>query len=209
VTRPGCAPWLTAVGRKMGVTIWPELLAVLRTPLALDPPAPGEFARFGERSWMAAPARVDGAAHIAIGSDVIVMEHAELRAVPAASDAEPLLLLGDGTRLARFATVWATVGVVFGSRVSTSDGVAVIDSWLPPGARATDFPPPPGRVTIGDGAYLGAGCVVGPGVAVGRGAYVAEGAVVDTDVPPNAVVRGNPARIIRRWTADDGWQAPG
>jgi putative colanic acid biosynthesis acetyltransferase WcaF len=37
---------------------------------------------------------------------------------------------------------------------------------------------------------------VGPGVEIGTGAIVSAGSVVFENVPPNTVVRGNPARAL-------------
>lgn len=37
---------------------------------------------------------------------------------------------------------------------------------------------------------------------------MAAGAVVRGTVPDHAVVAGAPARVVRRWTPDDGWQPP-
>ena len=51
-----------------------------------------------------------------------------------------------------------------------------------------------GLVTIGARAMIGAGAVVLPRRSVGEDAVVGAGAVVTRDVPPGAVVRGNPAR---------------
>ncbi len=51
--------------------------------------------------------------------------------------------------------------------------------------------------TIRRGARVGAGAVLLPGVEVGADAFVGAGAVVLHDVPPRAVVVGNPARQIR------------
>lgn len=53
------------------------------------------------------------------------------------------------------------------------------------------------KVSIGDGAWIGAGAIVLEGVSVGRGAVVAAGAVVRQDVPPGMVAAGMPARLIR------------
>lgn len=50
-------------------------------------------------------------------------------------------------------------------------------------------------VLVREGASIGAGAVVLPGVTVGRWAMVGAGAVVASNVPPHAIVRGNPARI--------------
>jgi maltose O-acetyltransferase len=52
-------------------------------------------------------------------------------------------------------------------------------------------------VRIGDGAWIGARATILPGVTVGRGAVVAAGAVVVHDVPPDTLVAGVPARVIR------------
>ena len=52
-------------------------------------------------------------------------------------------------------------------------------------------------VRIGAGADVGVSAVILPGVTVGRGAIVGAGAVVTRDVPPNAIVAGSPARVLR------------
>jgi acetyltransferase-like isoleucine patch superfamily enzyme len=51
--------------------------------------------------------------------------------------------------------------------------------------------------TIRRGARVGGGAVLLPGIEVGEEAFVGAGAVVLDDVPPRAVVVGNPARRIR------------
>jgi maltose O-acetyltransferase len=52
-------------------------------------------------------------------------------------------------------------------------------------------------ITIGDNAWLGGGAIVLASVIVGENAIVGAGAVVTKDVPPNSVVVGNPARVVR------------
>jgi tetrahydrodipicolinate N-acetyltransferase len=52
-------------------------------------------------------------------------------------------------------------------------------------------------IYIGDRVWVGTGAIVLPGVTVGDGAVIAAGSVVKSDVPPNAVVAGNPARVVR------------
>ena len=51
--------------------------------------------------------------------------------------------------------------------------------------------------TIRRGARVGGGAILCPGVEIGSEAFVGAGAVVTKDVPPRAVVVGNPARVLR------------
>ena len=52
-------------------------------------------------------------------------------------------------------------------------------------------------IMIEDNVWLGGGAILLPGVTIGRNAVVGAGAVVSRSVPPNMVVAGNPARVIR------------
>ncbi|MDX8044868.1 2,3,4,5-tetrahydropyridine-2,6-dicarboxylate N-acetyltransferase [Gracilibacillus sp. S3-1-1] len=58
-------------------------------------------------------------------------------------------------------------------------------------------PPSAQPVIVEDGVVIGANAVVLEGVRIGEGAVVAAGAVVTKDVPPNTVVAGTPAKVIK------------
>ena len=190
MTAPGALVW----ARARLQSGWPIARRVRGWVEAHPAPDPAEFAAFGAGSWVVPPTEVVGAERIAIGDGVVVLEHGTLVAAPGAR-----LEIGSGTRLARDVHVLATTEVVIEHDVSTSDYVAILDSWGPGPHQAARSLPSPGAapVRIGRGAYLGCGSVIGPGVHVGAGAYVGEGAVVLEDVPAHALVRGNPARMER------------
>jgi acetyltransferase-like isoleucine patch superfamily enzyme len=65
-----------------------------------------------------------------------------------------------------------------------------------------DYAPSKGDVVIGSDCWICADATILSGVTIGHGAIVAAGAVVTRDVPPFAVVGGNPCKFIR-WRFDE------
>ena len=62
--------------------------------------------------------------------------------------------------------------------------------------RSRDYPPERPRTLVRRRASIGANATILAGTVVGTNAMVGAGAVVTRDVPPNAIVAGNPARIV-------------
>jgi virginiamycin A acetyltransferase len=58
-------------------------------------------------------------------------------------------------------------------------------------------PAPQGNILLGNDIWLGNSVTVGGGVTIGDGAVVATESLVVKDVPPYAIVGGNPAKIIK------------
>ena len=52
-------------------------------------------------------------------------------------------------------------------------------------------------IVINDRVWIGINATICPGVTIGENSIIAAGAVVTKDVPPNVLVGGNPARILR------------
>jgi acetyltransferase-like isoleucine patch superfamily enzyme len=59
------------------------------------------------------------------------------------------------------------------------------------------------KTLIKKGATIGSGSTILANVTVGEGAIVGAGSVVTKDVPPNAIVAGNPAKVLRYVTDDE------
>ena len=53
------------------------------------------------------------------------------------------------------------------------------------------------EVVIGDHVWIGTRAIIMKGVHIGDGAIIAAGAIVTKDVPPNTIVAGVPAKVIR------------
>lgn len=54
-----------------------------------------------------------------------------------------------------------------------------------------------GPIIIGDDVWIGMDSMILSGVTIGQGAVIAAGSVVTKDVPPYAIVGGNPAKVIK------------
>ena len=100
-------------------------------------------------------------------------------------------VLGDHVRIGHGAFLPPRSRV--GHRVFLAPGVICCDDRRPRVNNQTYRAEPP---VIEDDAAIGAGCILLPGVRIGAGALVGAGAVVTKDVPPGAVVAGNPARPL-------------
>lgn len=106
--------------------------------------------------------------------------------------------------------VFVENNVVIGDRVTVKSGVQLWDGvnleddvFVGPNATFTNDKYPHSRQWLDDypvtlvrhGASIGANATILPGIEIGQDAMVGAGAVVTENVPPNAVVYGNPARI--------------
>ena len=72
--------------------------------------------------------------------------------------------------------------------------LATLNHDLDPEKRQQLHPAP---IHIGKRVWIGANATVTQGVTIGDNSVVAAGAVVNSDVPPDTIVGGVPARIIR------------
>lgn len=73
--------------------------------------------------------------------------------------------------------------------------LATLNHDLAPEKRQQLHPAP---IVIGHGVWIGANATICPGVTIGDNSVVAAGAVVTRNVPPDVIVGGVPAKLIKR-----------
>ena len=102
------------------------------------------------------------------------------------SIANESVIFGGGEHLTRWVTTFP-LRIAFGDELAMKDG----------------HPASKGATVIENDVWVGFRATILSGVTVGNGAVIGAGAVVSSDVPPFAIVAGNPASIIRyRFSAD-------
>jgi maltose O-acetyltransferase len=129
----------------------------------------------GEHSLLLGPIRITGDADpcrlVTIGSNTIITG-------PVQMDVGAEIRIGDWVRLGHDVTL-LTINHAIGT------------NWLRSGT--TECRP----VVIGSHSWIASRVTVLPGVTIGESSVVAAGAVVTKDVPPNTMVAGVPARVVR------------
>jgi acetyltransferase-like isoleucine patch superfamily enzyme len=93
-------------------------------------------------------------------------------------------------------------GVVIEDNVFIGHGVMFINDSYPRATTSDGVPQTEAdwkveRTRVNKGASIGSGATILANVTIGENALVGAGSVVTKDVPANAVVAGNPARVFR------------
>jgi acetyltransferase-like isoleucine patch superfamily enzyme len=123
-------------------------------------------------------AHVAGAA---IGKDCNICDHVFI---------ENDVIVGDHVTVKCGVQLWD--GLRVGNNVFIGPNVTFTNDPFP---KSKQRPAAFAKTILEEGCSIGANATILPGISIGRNAMVGAGAVVTRSVPPNAIVRGNPARI--------------
>jgi acetyltransferase-like isoleucine patch superfamily enzyme/dTDP-4-dehydrorhamnose 3,5-epimerase-like enzyme len=139
-----------------------------------------------ESPHLGAGTRVWAFAHVLpearIGADCNICDHVFI---------ENDVLVGDRVTIKCGVQLWD--GVRLEDDVFVGPNATFTNDIFP---RSKQYPQAFAHTQVRRGASIGANATILPGVTIGARAMVGAGAVVTRDVPPNAVVVGNPAKIV-------------
>lgn len=147
---------------------------------------------FGPGAVVQAGVTIRYPGHIRLGARTIVASGAEFYAEIPGADCR----IGEGCIIARNTLIDFSGGVEIGDRTVISQKSIVYSH-----AHGVNPHCPPKRtpLRIGADVWIGSGATIVEGVGeIGEGAIIAAGAVVTKAVPPNTVVAGVPAKIVRQ-----------
>ncbi len=112
------------------------------------------------------------------------------------------ITLGTKVHLCRKVFLDASRPITIGNHVSIAFQVTLITSSHEFGpAEQREGAPTGAPIVIEDGVWIAARAIVGPGAIVGAGSVISAGAALMHSIPPNSLVAGVPARVIKRLDA--------
>lgn len=108
--------------------------------------------------------------------------------------------IGDGSKIQNSVNIFETA--IIGKEVFIGPGVTFCNVMRPRAfiEQKNNFM----TTVVREGATIGAGATILPGIIIGEYAFVAAGSVVTKDVPPFAMVAGNPA-VLKGWVDRIGY----
>ena len=165
-----------------------------------------EIKKFGEKSTIEYPFTLLGGKYIEIGKKVRILSHCKIEAISSYKNKRfcPTIVIGDNVFINSYLHIGAIGKIIIGKGSYIGQGVLITDHShgkldlsdinVEIGKRNLYSK---GSVIIGENVWIGEHAAILPGVTIGANAIIGANAVVTKDVPANAVVGGNPARVIK------------
>ncbi len=121
----------------------------------------------------------------------------------------PVVRIGQACVIGRGSHIVGHWSITLGDEIQVGPYVYITDqnhAYLDPEVPVGRQTPEESAVSIGSGSWLGTNVVILPGTHLGRNTTVAAGAVVRGTFPDHVVLGGVPARVLRHYTPESGWQ---
>ena len=171
------------------------------------------FYSFGEGAGLMAPQGIIyNERYLAIGEGTLIGENVCLTA-GMGPDQEmlhaPVVSIGRGCVVGRGSHIIGHWSITIGDHVQVGPYVYITDQnhvYADPDAPVGWQTPEESAVAIGPGSWLGTNVVILPGTQLGANTTVAAGAVVRGSCPDHVGLGGVPARVLRHYSAEAGWQ---
>jgi len=137
---------------------------------------------------------------IQIGENSIVMHGSILHVYNFRNMPHSSIKIGKDCLIGEYSVIRGQGGVTLGDRVYTSPFTQILavnhvinDPQIPiidQGITAEG-------IVIEDDVWIGSGAIITDGIRISHGSVIAAGAVVTSDIPPNVIAAGIPAKVIR------------
>ena len=116
---------------------------------------------------------------------------------------DPTLTIGNNTFIGHNVTFSIAREISLGNHCYIAGGVNIADNDGHPldfKKRRDNFPPEKDSVKpvrIGNDVWVGRNAFILKGVTIGDRSVIGAGAVITTDIPPDSIVAGNPAKVLK------------
>lgn len=111
------------------------------------------------------------------------------------------ITIGDFCIILPGVRIAAASGITVGNNCMFATNSYVTDADWHDQYDRTSAPGKTAEIVLHDNVWIGDSAIVCKGVTIGENSIVGAGAVVTRDVPPNVIVAGNPARIVKELDA--------
>ena len=150
------------------------------------------------------PTRIRGFSYIRLGKSFVTGYNCRLEVIKSSPHIRPLLYIGNDVQINDRCHIAVAQSIEIGNNVLIASNVFITDHdhgsfdesnlKVAPKERALVCKP----VIIGDNVWIGQNCVILKGVTIGNNCVIAAGSVVTKSTPPNSLVAGLPAKVIKR-----------
>jgi len=183
-----------------------EAFEFARRSLVATPIFLSRCAKHGDRIAVDRIPYMTGPCRVELGSDIRMSGQIN---IGGSSYGDPVLRIGNGVFIGHMTTFDIAERVEIGDFVSIGSMTYIADTeghshYNPQKpiwevlASKDDIAP----VVIEEGVQISKRCMILKGVRIGARSVIGAGSVVRTDIPPDSIVMGNPARVVKRMTVD-------